>query len=142
MNIARRMQETRLAFARWQQLSTDLMRELETMTGTYTCPLPMVEKIQRMTATHYALDVSVMVSPARPNKIAQARQVAMLLCRRFTDHSLEEIGLCFGNRDHGTVRHACTRIEQMASVDASLRGDVRDLSSRVAALTNRQPKAA
>lgn len=142
MNIARKMQEARMAFARWQHLSTEVMRDLETMTGTYTCPLPVVEKIQRMTAAHYALDVSVMVSPARPNKIAQARQVAMLLCRQFTDHSLEEIGACFGNRDHGTVRHACARMVQMASVDATLAGDLRDLRARVSALTNREAKAA
>ena len=47
----------------------------------------------------------------RPNAIAFPRQVGMYLCRILTQSSLEEIGIAFGGRDHGTVIHACKTVE-------------------------------
>lgn len=133
MNIARKMQEARHAFARWQHLSNDVMRELEAMTGRYTCAHADIEKIQRIVAAHFGMDVTVMLSPARPARIAYVRQIAMTLCREQTDHRLEIIGDCFGGRDFGTVRHACKRIAELVSVDSKTAAHVSELRKRVLA---------
>ena len=47
----------------------------------------------------------------RSNDIAFPRQVAMYLCRNVAQMSLPQIGKDFGKRDHTTVMHACTKIE-------------------------------
>ena len=47
----------------------------------------------------------------RSNDIAFPRQIAMYLCRNVAQMSLPQIGKDFGKRDHTTVMHACTKIE-------------------------------
>jgi len=56
---------------------------------------------------------SVLIGPSRLRSIAHARQYAMWRCRKETDASLKQIGLCFGDKDHTTVLHAIKKIEAM-----------------------------
>ena len=52
-----------------------------------------------------------MTGKRRPANIAFPRQVAMYLARRHTKASLhDEIGEAFGDRNHGTVLHACKTV--------------------------------
>ena len=71
-----------------------------------------LEEIQRLVALYYKLDVEELLSPSRPNRLAHPRMLAMYLVRRESDLSLMEIGQRFGGRNHGTVIHACRRIEE------------------------------
>lgn len=70
-----------------------------------------VEEIQERICSKYGITLEEMKGPRRPNHIAHPRMVAMYLCRKMTNLSLEEIGRRFGNRDHGTVIHACKRVQ-------------------------------
>ena len=45
----------------------------------------------------------------------------MFIIREETDTSLTDIGAEFGNRDHTTVMHACTKIERDMDKDNQLR---------------------
>lgn len=63
------------------------------------------------TAEHYGIAVEVLLGRTRMARIAEARHVAMYLCRRATGASLPAIGRRFG-RDHTAVLHAVRRIEQ------------------------------
>jgi len=56
---------------------------------------------------------STLIGPSRRRDIAHARQYAIWRCRKETDASLKQIGLCFGDRDHTTVLHAINKIESM-----------------------------
>jgi len=49
-------------------------------------------------------------SRKRTKRAATARQIAMYLARKLTNHSLSYIGSFFGGRDHATVVHACKKI--------------------------------
>ena len=62
------------------------------------------------------------------NLIALPRQVCMYLARSLTRHSLEEIGGHLGGRDHSTVVHACSKIEQMYKADADFRSRIDKLT--------------
>lgn len=76
-----------------------------------------VEDIQKKTAEYYKVEVADLVGPRRPANIALARQVAMYISRKLTSHSLQEIGQLFGNRNHGTVMHAISSVENAMEQD-------------------------
>jgi chromosomal replication initiation ATPase DnaA len=85
---------------------------------------PRVAAIQRIVAAHYSLLPAVMRSPRRTDAMARPRQLAMALCRELTNYSLNEIGLCFGGRDHGTVIFACKAVENRCSTDVTYAAEV------------------
>lgn len=80
-----------------------------------------IDSIQRRVAEHYDVRLADMASKRRPAHIAFPRQVAMYLARKMTSASLAEIGESFGGRDHGTVLHACKRVEERMQGDPVLR---------------------
>ena len=53
----------------------------------------------------------------------------MFLSRTLTKGSLVEIGEAFGGRDHGTVIHACRKVQERMDTEPPLRETVRLLES-------------
>ncbi len=92
-----------------------------------------VDRVQRVVAAHFDLRVSDLTGPRRPKNIAEARQVAMFLVRTLTKLPLTQIGEEFGNRDHGTVIHACKVVDHRTSSEPSLRQTLDTLTSRILA---------
>lgn len=88
-----------------------------------------IEEIQKKVAEYFKIRIADMRSPRRSLGVVRPRQVAMYLSKQLTTRSLPEIGRMFG-RDHTTVLHAVRRVEELASADPVLRGDV-DLLRRV-----------
>jgi chromosomal replication initiator protein len=76
-----------------------------------------IEEIQKKVAEHYNIRQTEMTSARRARAVARPRQVAMYLSKQLTSRSLPEIGRKFGNRDHTTVMHACTRINELMQAD-------------------------
>jgi chromosomal replication initiator protein len=98
-------------------------------------PLPTIASIQKATAARYRVSVSSMREPrpsgrARTNtrRVCRARQVAMCLSARLTDHSLVRIGHFFGGRDHSTVIHACREVEKRRAKDQRLHNAMRRIT--------------
>lgn len=71
-----------------------------------------------------------MTSPGRQQPLATARQIAMYLCREFTDDSLVQIGRHF-SRDHSTVVHGIDRVKMLLQTDHTVFGKVNELSQRL-----------
>lgn len=67
----------------------------------------------------------------RKKEIVMARQIAMYLSKELTKSSLKTIGLHFGGRDHSTVIHACTTVEDSMSKDQSLKDIVNNVRSQI-----------
>ena len=63
-------------------------------------------------AKYFNVNPKDLVGAKRSNDVVFPRQIAMYLCRSVPQLSLPQIGKDFGNRDHTTVMHACTKIEQ------------------------------
>lgn len=70
-----------------------------------------IQKIQKTVSDFYQISVEDMNSKKRNSKITFPRQVAMYLSRVLTDESFPRIGIEFGGKDHTTIIHACTKIE-------------------------------
>lgn len=92
---------------------------------------PTMEEIIASVSQRYAIRPSELQGRRRTNAIAHARQVAMFLARRLTNHSLEDIGGYFGGRDHSTVLHAIDKIEGLAKTDAQCGDAVGELLSQL-----------
>ncbi|MCF7675858.1 MAG: chromosomal replication initiator protein DnaA [Akkermansiaceae bacterium] len=80
-----------------------------------------IDSIQKTVAEHYDIRLADMISRRRPASIAFPRQVAMYLSRNLTKGSLMEIGEAFGGRDHGTVIHACKKVQSQVTTEPGLK---------------------
>lgn len=67
----------------------------------------------------------------RKKEVVLARQISMYLASKMTKSSLKTIGLHFGGRDHSTVIHACSTIEQAIGKDIVIKELVENLKSRI-----------
>ena len=55
----------------------------------------------------------------------------MYLAKNLTKSSLKTIGLHFGGRDHSTVIHACSTIEEAISNDYQLNESVMNIKNKI-----------
>ena len=83
-----------------------------------------IDEIQKKVAEHYGLRLTDMSSARRARAVARPRQVAMFLAKQLTSRSLPEIGKKFGNRDHTTVMHAVSRVNELMERDGNFAEDV------------------
>ena len=83
-----------------------------------------IDEIQRKVCDHYNIKLADMLGPRRVRALARPRQVAMYLCKTLTRRSFPEIGRRFGKRDHTTVMHAVSKIEELLSTDSQIAEDV------------------
>jgi chromosomal replication initiator protein len=77
------------------------------------------DEIANVVCDHFSLRPTDLRSRRRSQQVALPRQVAMYLCRRHMNASYPQIGQLFG-RDHSTVIHAVTTVEQRLKADAGL----------------------
>jgi chromosomal replication initiator protein len=56
-------------------------------------------------------------SRSRKRDYVTARQVSMYLAQKYTKMPASRIGKLIGGRDHSTVIHSCTQIEQRIKTD-------------------------
>ncbi len=90
-----------------------------------------IEYIQQIVAEYFDFPDDMMRAKTRKKEIAQARQIAMYLSKKMTDSSLKTIGLHFGGRDHSTVIHAITTVEQMINNDTKMRDHIDSIKNKI-----------
>ncbi|MGM9831404.1 MAG: chromosomal replication initiator protein DnaA [Paludibacteraceae bacterium] len=88
-----------------------------------------LENITAMVCQHFNVPEKVLFAKTRKREVAQARQVAMYLAKKFTDKPLAEIGLHMGNRNHATVLYAIKSVNDMMSYDTFFRRSVQQLEN-------------
>src|SRR5579862_6814653 len=80
-----------------------------------------IEAIQKAVCEFFSIRPADLRSKKRTRAVAVPRQVAMYLCRRYTDASYPTIGERFGGRDHSTAIHAAQVVEQRIKDDPTFR---------------------
>jgi len=90
-----------------------------------------IDQIVETAASYYKIPVNNIREKNRRKEVAHARQVAMYIAKSITDYSLKTIGLNLGGRDHSTVIHAVSQIEELKKNDMGL---VRDINQIIAIL--------
>lgn len=90
-----------------------------------------IAKIQKAVADYYKITVEDLKSKRRTANINYPRQIAIYLCRTYTDESFPKIGLEFGNRDHSTIIHACDKIKEDLKDNAKLRDIIKEIKNNI-----------
>jgi len=90
-----------------------------------------IDFIQKFVAEHFNTTVEAMKDKTRKREIVVARQVAMYFAKNNTNLSLKSIGLHFGNRDHSTVIHALTSVNDLMDTDRKFRARMDDLIKKL-----------
>ena len=90
-----------------------------------------IETIQEYVCDYFELDTNKLREKTRKQEIVEARQFAMYLSKRFTKSSLKTIGLHFGGRDHSTVIHAISTLEDRIQSSQKHRRILNDLESKI-----------
>lgn len=90
-----------------------------------------LSEIQEAVCDYYNLELKDIQTKSRKREVAQARQVAMYLARKYTKKSLAVIGSEIGNRDHATVLHACKTVENLIETDKTIRQSLDMIESKL-----------
>ncbi|ANY06759.1 chromosomal replication initiator protein DnaA [Pseudonocardia sp. HH130630-07] len=110
------------------QLAEIVLRDLipDSAASEITAPT-----IMAVTAEFFSVTLDDLSGPGKTKALAQARQIAMYLCRELTDLSLPRIGQTFGGRDHTTVMHADKKIRNEISLRRKTFEQVQELTARI-----------
>jgi chromosomal replication initiator protein len=117
------------AFASLNRVPIDLslvqtiLKDLITLEEGEVSPTDIIEHVAR----YFELSLEELYGNSRAAAIAQARQIAMYLCRELTSMSLPKIGQLIG-RDHTTVMYANNKIAELMKERRSVYNQVTDLT--------------
>ena len=115
-------------------ITLDLARKvLKETLGRDDIKVLNIEDIIRGVSGATNVSENKLISRGRTMEVAQARQIAMYLCRELVGTSLGDIGLHFGGRDHSTVIHACRNIENKMAIDSTFNIKVQSVKSTIGA---------
>lgn len=120
------------AFASLNRVPIDLplvqtiLKDLITLDDGDISPTDIIEHVAR----YFELSLDDLYGNSRAAAIAQARQIAMYLCRELTSLSLPKIGQLIG-RDHTTVMYANNKIAELMKERRSVYNQVTDLTQMI-----------
>ena len=90
-----------------------------------------IENITSLVCDSLKVDENKIRDKTRKKEVVFARQIAMFLSKELTKSSLKTIGLHFGGRDHSTVIHACTSVEENISKDIYIKELIENLRNKI-----------
>ena len=90
-----------------------------------------ITDIIEVVTSHFDVRLADLQSKRRSQSITEPRQICMYLARNLTKHSLEEIGGHLGGRDHTTVMHACSKIDQSKHCDPQMHALLGELTKQI-----------
>ena len=90
-----------------------------------------IESITKVVCDYFKIDENKIRDKTRKKEVVLARQIAMYLSKELTKSSLKTIGLHFGGRDHSTVIHACSSIEEAKNADMQLKDILSTLRTNI-----------
>lgn len=111
-----------------KQLAEEALKEVfsEQAPRVLTC-----QDIMDAVIEYYAVTGDELCGPRRSRNITVPRQMVMYLSRQLTDASLPHIGEMLGGRDHTTVLHGCSKVEELMRTNPTVRAAAEDLTRRL-----------
>ncbi len=78
---------------------------------------------------HFNVTVAALNSKSRKREYVVARQVTMYLAQKLIKMPASRIGKLVGNRDHSTVIHSCSKVEERLKVDAEFSDEIMSIEN-------------
>jgi chromosomal replication initiator protein len=107
-----------------REITLELAREVlgGVLRAGYDDDAPSItpDVVRRLVAEAWNVSPEALQSPRRTKTLTVPRQVAMYLIKDLFDLSLVEIGRLFGGRDHSTVIHSVSKVEEDLAANPEL----------------------
>ena len=88
-----------------------------------------VDEIIETVCNHFNVSPSAVGGKSRKRDFVVARQVSIYLAQKYTKMPASRIGKLVGNRDHSTVIHSCTQVENRLKVDKEFLAEIQSLEN-------------
>ena len=88
-----------------------------------------VDDILEKVCGHYGVAQQQVFSKSRKRDYVLVRQLSMYLAQKYTKMPASRIGQLIGGRDHSTVLHSCTTIEERLKVDKAFQAEVSSIEN-------------
>ena len=88
-----------------------------------------VDDILEKVCGHYNVAQQHVFSKSRKRDYVLVRQVSMYLAQKYTKMPASRIGQLIGGRDHSTVLHSCSTVEQRLKVDKAFMADISSIEN-------------
>ena len=89
------------------------------------------ELIISTVAEEYGLTYNDLVSSKRNAEIVRPRHIAMYLCRKLLDYSLDNVAKLFGKKDHTTIMHGSNKIDSEMKENPELKTEIDNLIKKI-----------
>ena len=88
-----------------------------------------VDDILETVCNHYSVSQQHVFSRSRKRDYVLVRQVSMYLAQKYTKMPASRIGQLIGGRDHSTVLHSCSAVEQRLKVDKAFLDELNSIET-------------
>ena len=88
-----------------------------------------IDDIVEKVCTHYNVTTAAVNSKSRKREYVMARQVTMYLAQKYTKMPASRIGKLVGNRDHSTVIHSCSKVEERLKIDHEFSDEIMSIEN-------------
>ena len=88
-----------------------------------------IDDILEKVCGHYNVPQQQVFSKSRKRDYVLVRQISMYLAQKYTKMPASRIGQLIGGRDHSTVLHSCTAIEQRLKVDKAFSAELSSIEN-------------
>ena len=88
-----------------------------------------VDDILEKVCGHYGVTQQNVFSRSRKRDYVLVRQVSMYLAQKYTKMPAARIGQLIGGRDHSTVIHSCSTVEQRLKVDKAFHAELSSIEN-------------
>lgn len=88
-----------------------------------------VDDILEKVCDHYHVSQQQVNSRSRKRDYVLVRQVSMYLAQKYTKMPASRIGQLIGGRDHSTVIHSCSAVEQRLKVDKAFHAELNSIEN-------------
>ena len=88
-----------------------------------------IDDILETVCHHFNVSPQHVFSRSRKRDLVQVRQISMYFAQKYTKMPASRIGQLIGNRDHSTVVHSCSTVEQRLKVDKAFSAELASIES-------------
>jgi chromosomal replication initiator protein len=107
-----------------QPITLDLVQSIFVHDECTTKEMVDLKDVIKAVTKHFNYSLDELRSENRNKDLVFARQVTMYIMKKNTDRSLRDIGTYLGGRNHTTVKHALSKIEQHIADDVKIQRQI------------------